>query len=212
MVVRLLVVAVVAVMLAAVLIAPAHAADAPGSIGMVDVAAVFQGYERTTKSNGELEAFRSQLVKQLETLSEYRLLDDNESKELADLVRKPNPTEADKQKISALQEREKALDKELKELQAKKEPTEQEKARLKELQDRTAKADDNIAKLKDESEQQFDVKKNDLSEQIRADILKAIETVAKDKKLTVVVDKMAVLFGGTDVTDSVMEKLNGKKN
>lgn len=208
---RSLGIALVAIVIAMAVIVPVYAADAPAAIGTVDVPAVFQGYQKTELSNSTLESLRAQLVKELQTLSETRLLDENQSKELIELVRKPNPTDSDKQRIAALQDAEKALDKELKDLQAKKEPTEQEKARQNELQARIAKSDDNIASIKDQSEQQFEAKKEELSGQIRDDIIKAIEDVAKSKGMALVVDKMAVLYGGDDITEAVLEKLNGKK-
>lgn len=50
-----------------------------------------------------------------------------------------------------------------------------------------------------------------LMEPLFKDINLAIRTVANAKKITVVVDKGAVFYGGTDITDSVIAELK-KKN
>ena len=49
-----------------------------------------------------------------------------------------------------------------------------------------------------------------LMEQIFKDINLAIRTVANAKKITVVVDKGAVFYGGTDITDDVIAELKKK--
>jgi outer membrane protein len=202
---------VVAVLSIAVgLSAPAVAADAPFTAGFVDVQEVFSKYEKTAKSNSELEAFGNQLDAQLKALAQHKLLDDAEVKELQQLVVKADPTDKDRERLAALDEKQKGLDKELIDLQAKKEPTAQESARLKELQDKSTAADAALTKLSEEFEKQFGEKKNKLSEEIRNDILKAIEAVAKDKKLSLVLDKIAVLYGGTDITEPVISRLNKK--
>ncbi|MBI2844120.1 MAG: OmpH family outer membrane protein [Armatimonadetes bacterium] len=208
--IRSLVALIITMVLTSALAAQVVAADAL-PVGYVDIPAVFQDYEKTKTSNTDLEAFSKQLIQKLQTLTENKLLAENERKELSDLAVKPNATDQDKARIKELQDREKALDLELKDLQNKKEPTEQEKARLKELQDKSSKADEEITKLRESSEQQFEDKKEEMSQQIRDDILKAIDAVAKQKNLNMVVDKMAVLFGGTDITQDVLAQLNGKK-
>ncbi|NLD05446.1 MAG: OmpH family outer membrane protein [Synergistaceae bacterium] len=50
-----------------------------------------------------------------------------------------------------------------------------------------------------------------LMEPLFKDINLAIRTVANTKKITVVVDKGAVFFGGTDITDDVIAELKKKK-
>ncbi|MCD8391759.1 MAG: OmpH family outer membrane protein, partial [Cloacibacillus porcorum] len=49
-----------------------------------------------------------------------------------------------------------------------------------------------------------------LMEPLFKDINLAIRTVANQKKLTVVVDKEAVFYGGIDITDAVIAELKKK--
>jgi Skp family chaperone for outer membrane proteins len=203
----------VIIITAVALAAPALAADpAPSSaVGFVDVQIVFDSYEKTTKSKNDLDTLYKELDLRLSTLATNTLLSESEAKELADLVVKVNQTDKDKERVKALQDQEMKLDAELKTLQGKKDPTEQEKARLKELQDRSSKAQDAVAKQGEEFKTKLETKQKALTDEIRADILKTVEEVAKAKGLTVVVDKIAVLYGGTDITQVVLDKLNKKK-
>lgn len=191
--------------------APVMAADDSAAVGYVNVTAVFEQYTKTIKSKSDLEAFAQSLDLQLQTMDSHRLLDENEVNELVALIVKPNPSEKDKERIKALQDKEKALDVELKGLQSKSEPTEQEKARQKELMDRAAKSEENLKKANQSAETEFIAKRDSITAEIRNDILKAIGDVAKQKKIGVVVDQIAVLYGGVDLTQSVLDKLNGKK-
>ena len=49
-----------------------------------------------------------------------------------------------------------------------------------------------------------------LSSKIESEILQAIKTISTEKGLDVIFDKRAVLFGGTDVTQSVVNELKKK--
>ena len=200
------------VVIAALIVALAAvgAVQAADTFGFVNVQDVFQGYEKTAKSNAELDALSKQLVAKLQVMDENLLLSDSELQELMTLRIKGQLTDPENARMKALQDREIVLDKELADLSSKKEPTAQEQARLKELQDRQVKSRESSDKLKDESEKTFGDRSKALSQEIRDDIVKAIEAVAKDKKLSMVVDKEAVLYGGTDVTKDVLDKL-GKK-
>ncbi len=47
----------------------------------------------------------------------------------------------------------------------------------------------------------------ELSSKLRVQVDEAIKLVAKEKNIDVVVDKQAVLFGGTDITEDVIKKI-----
>lgn len=208
MVIRRLGVVLVAAIAAAAMVGPAFSADA---VGFVSVQEVFQGYAKTAKSNEELDALTKTLVGKLQVMEANLLLPDADVRELATLSSKDKLSDVESARRKSLEDRQKTLDKELTDLQAKKEPTAQELARMKELQEKQAKGKENIDKAKDESDKAFQARSKELSGLIREDILKAIEAVAKDKKYSLIVDKDAVLFGGTDVTKDVLEKLGKNK-
>ena len=59
-------------------------------------------------------------------------------------------------------------------------------------------------------QQQFVQKREELLGGLDKDIRAAVEQVAKDRGITVVLDRTVVLYGGTDLTDAVVAKLTGK--
>jgi Skp family chaperone for outer membrane proteins len=73
----------------------------------------------------------------------------------------------------------------------------------KELEDKRTSAQEASEKKQKELEE--------MSVKLKADVENAIKDVATEKKLEAVVDKQAVLFGGTDITEDVIKKINEKK-
>lgn len=59
-------------------------------------------------------------------------------------------------------------------------------------------------------QQQFIQKRAELIGGLDKDIRGAVETVAKDRGVTVVLDRNVVLYGGTDLTDVVIAQLSKK--
>jgi outer membrane protein len=59
-------------------------------------------------------------------------------------------------------------------------------------------------------QQQFVQRREELLGGLDKDIREAVEQVAKDRGMTVVLDRTVVLYGGTDLTDAVVAKLSGK--
>ena len=77
------------------------------------------------------------------------------------------------------------------------------------------KSEKEIEKLTKKIEKELTPQKEDLEKlfqqnmmEIRADIVKATEVVARDLGVDVVVDKQVVITGGVDLSDLVIEKLN----
>lgn len=206
MVTRSISAVLVAMVATALFIAPAMAADQ--SIGCVDYQKVFSEYKKTKSSNTELSTLVEGLNTQFAAVQQHRLLDANDRKQLLDLVVKTGRTDKDAELLKSFDDREKALEQELQTLQSKNPPTEQDRVRLKELMDRATKVEDDLAKMNDDFTKQIKAKNDDLTNLIHDDIVKAVDVVAKEKKLTLVFDKTTVLFGGVDVTQAVIDKLN----
>ncbi|GIW23199.1 MAG: hypothetical protein KatS3mg068_2206 [Candidatus Sericytochromatia bacterium] len=81
---------------------------------------------------------------------------------------------------------------------------------LSKLQEQFSKELENERKNADELYEKKRIDFEKLTEQFKTDMQKAIEDVAKEKQLQVIVEKQAVLFGGTDITEDVIKKLNKK--
>lgn len=95
--------------------------------------------------------------------------------------------------------------------------------RTKQLDDARAKkaSDADLKKMQETFQKEIDARNSDgmaleekkkkeledLSTKLKSDVEEAIKAVAKEKQIDVVVDKQAVLFGGTDITEDVIKKI-----
>ena len=187
-----------------------QAADNEMKIGVVDVEKMYRDAPRIKQYMEEREKFATSLRVKLETRGQNTMLDGTEITELIELKVKENPVEADKIRIKALEDTERARDAELKSLQEKKDLSAQESARLKELQDMQTKSKDAATAVAGDYEEQYQTKTQELHAKAVADLREAITTVAQDKGFTLVFDQAAVFFGGTDISDDVIAKLDRK--
>lgn len=60
-------------------------------------------------------------------------------------------------------------------------------------------------------QQQFVHRREELLSGLDKDIRAAVEKIAKDRGFTIVLERSAVLFGGTDLTDAVIEQVGRSK-
>lgn len=178
---------------------------------MVDVQKAFNDYKVTTTSNDEINKLVASLKRELDLRAANRLLNDAEIQELVKLVNKTPQTDADKQRIDELEKASKARDEELNSLSNKTDLTEQERTRLRELKELSNKNDASGRTLAEDYSQQIDKRKSELSDKITADLKAAIAKVAQARGLATVVDKIAILYGGVDLTEDVIKELNSGK-
>lgn len=179
-------------------------------IGVVDVQRVYKDAPRVKQYKEGLDAFQQQLANKLEIRAQNMMLDENEIKELIDLKTKDKPTDQDKARIDQLINQEKAKDEELKKLQETKDLTDQQKARLKELQDLQQKSKDAGNAVSKDYQDLLQNKAQELQVKVDADLQAAISKAAEAKGMTMIIDKAAVLLGGTEITDDVIARLDRK--
>lgn len=198
-------------MAALAIVAPSVVLAADMKIGVVDTTKLMEA-PRIKQYDEELTRFVQSLKDKLAIRNQTLMLNEDEIKELIDLKIKAKATDADKARIKTLEDTEKARDAELKSLQETKETTDQQKARLKELQDMRQKAKDTGAALEKDYNGQVQSKMQELDAKVATEVQDAITRVAEAEKLTLVFTKTAVFYGGTDITDKVIEKLDRKIN
>lgn len=198
---------VIAVVCAACAPAAAQGATQP-AVGVVDVQKAFNEYKVTTASNEEINRMVESFRRELDIRASHRLLTEEEIKQLVQLRSKSPLTDADRSRIDELERISKQRDEELNALSNKSDLTEQERARLKELRDLANRNDANGRTLAEDYSQQVEQRKSQLSDKITADLREAIAKVAQSKGLATVVDKIAVLYGGVDITEDVIKTLN----
>ena len=78
---------------------------------------------------------------------------------------------------------------------------------LKKMQEKFQKELEDLRKKAQEASEKKQKDLEEMSNKLKTQVEDAIKDVAKDKKLEVVVDKQAVLFGGMDITDDVIKKI-----
>ncbi|MEJ5297733.1 MAG: OmpH family outer membrane protein [Armatimonadota bacterium] len=198
---------VIAVVCAACAPVAAQGATQP-AVGVVDVQKAFNEYKVTTTSNEEINRMVESFRRELDIRASHRLLTEEEVKQLVQLRSKSPLTDADRSRIDELERISKQRDEELNALSNKSDLTEQERARLKELRDLANRNDANGRTLAEDYSQQVEQRKSQLSDKITADLKEAIAKVAQAKGLATVVDKIAVLYGGVDITEDVIKTLN----
>lgn len=190
----------------------AWAAAAEPKIGVVDLQKVDKDAPRVTQYREEFDARKQNLNQKLDIRGQNMMLNEDEIKELVDLKTSDKPpTDAQKARIQQLTDVERAKDDELKKLQETKDLNDQQKARLKELQDIQQKSKDAGTVFSKDYEAQLQSKFAELQDKIVADILAAVNKVAEAKGMTLVMDKAGVLFGGIDITDDVISRLDRNK-
>ena len=180
-------------------------------IGVVEMEKVWKDYELSKKYSADFEALRAKKKAQLDRWDRNRLLTEVQLRELDTLYDKAGPTDGDKARIKAIEDDATKLDAEMKDLQAKKEPTVDDKKRLDELNARSAKTDETLRKMAEQADTELADINAKWSKEVKDNITAAIQKIAEQKGIPLVLDKTAVLFGGTDLTTPVVDYLNKKK-
>ena len=189
-------------------------------IGVVDVQRVIKDAPRMKQYSEELEAFKQTLSTKMFLRARNEMLDENEIKELLDLKTKASPTSADNARVKALTDTERSRDDELKKLQETNKLDDAQKARMKELQELQRKSKEVGEAATKDSFDQLESKSADVWAKAESEMQVAVSKVAEARKLPLVLAKRivlsegetvsAVLFGGIDVTDDVIAKLDRK--
>jgi len=181
--------------------------DTSISVGYVDVQKVLQDSPAAVNARKDAEALKTHLQERLAQLNNLLFLNDADQTELKALQDKDQPTDKDKQRIAALQQKSEQAEAEYRNLTQKTSATDTEKARLTDLGQMRTRNMGKLQSAQQEAQEELDKKAGDLMDGLQARILKEVETVATDEKLTMVVDKQARLYGGRDITELVVAKL-----
>jgi len=206
-----LVAAIVASVLGGVLCGGAYG-QAPkptdSKIGVVDVGRVNEDYIEVKTGRAQLDALTASLSDILKMRQKYSLLSPQELDELEKLTGTRAPSDQDKQRIQDLTKKGDDAAAELETLRNKKDPTDADKARLKELTDIGAKSSADIEARRAEFANTVQTKEQDLLSKLQDKMDAAIGELAQQKGLWIVVDQEAVHWGGLDLTDELIAKLN----
>ena len=138
------------------------------------------------------------------------MLTDAERQEFVDLSAMGAPTEARTQRLKELRELSDEREQRLLELGKKDECTEEETAERQELEARYEARMAELAALQAEMKASRVGKYEELSKLVADGVDNAIKAAAEEQKLALVLRKDSVMYGGVDITEAVLAKLNAK--
>lgn len=188
----------------------AWAAAAEPKIGVVDGQKIDSNAPRVKQYMEQLDARQQLLKTKLEIRAQNLMLDENEINELIDLKTKEKPTDAENARVKVLTDLERAKDDELKKMQETKDLNDQQKSRLQELMNLQQKSKDMGNSLSKDYDTQLQSLAGELQGKIDTDVRAAVAKVAETKGLSLVFDKVVVVYGGIDITDDVIARLDRK--
>jgi Skp family chaperone for outer membrane proteins len=205
--------ALAAAVLAATVVTGAWAQNtpAPVKVAVVDLARVSGEYARLAEVRVEIQGWYQQQQKYLEELANgYAFLTEEHFKEVLDILGKPRPLPQPLAKRrDELQKLNEEKEGRFLELQAKVDRTDKERDEFNQLQEINNARNADIDKVAEDLRDQFMEKKTQAETDLTDAITQAVKDVATGAGYILVLNKMGVMYGGDDITDVVIRKLNG---
>ncbi len=187
---------------AVLLVAFAAAAAYAQNVGVLDYEKV-QDTPLFQSIAADLKAVDADFTREIELRTGNVYLTENEILELiSEAAKNPNSERA-----KALQEDNKKREKEFDSLSQINPPSDEQKTRIDELSNMKKKSEANLGNVRQSMVKKMDQIIMEKQNAFDAKIAEVCKAVAAEKKLTVVVMKSAVIFGGTDITQEVLDKL-----
>ena len=186
----------------------AQRSNTTSDFGIVDMDKVQKEFRALQESDSQYQKVRAEKLRALQEQYLLRLLDQTELQAYQDLKQVAAPTEAQRARLQELRSLSPSRETQLEELENKGNLTDEERAllnHLKEVRDGRAKE---IADLESKTRQEIDQKYEELMNPLKERINSTLAQIAKDQSLSFVLYKDVVLFGGKDITDSLLSKLN----
>lgn len=183
----------------------------PIKVALVDMGRVNTEYSQLAQKRAELQQWFEQQQRYLEELeTRYIYLSEQHFNEILDVLRMPRPLDA----ASAKRQRElRELNDEKEarhlELQAKVDRTAKEQDEFNQLQETAELRFRQISTIRDNLQAQLEQRQADAQAEVIDAMEGAIEAVATAGGYHLVLNRLFVLYGGEDITDAVMQRLNG---
>jgi len=199
--------ALVLIMVAAAAVS-APAQDAAVRIATVDINKLQTGYVELQNKQAELEGWLNDQRKFFNLLTDYVFLSKDNFDEVMAILRKPTPTDQETARLTELRGVSDQKDKRYRDLEGKADRTPQEEDEYNSLQDiykDRSKALDDMWK---QTVAQLTARRDEAISALMVKVKDAIKAEAEAQGFTIVIDADAVFFGGTDITDQVLARLN----
>lgn len=190
---------------------PIWAAEPAAGWGVVDMVRVATEYRGMHDLEQQFQQFQRDQDQLLDGRYKTRALYDDERQEFFDLMDMGAPTQENTTRLAELaglsDKRENRL-LELRQNKARTAGEEEEYRQLTAVYDRRM---GELAALQASLQQARELKREELNTVLTESVNGAVKAVAEEKGLPIVVRKEIVLYGGTDVTEDVLTKLNAEE-
>lgn len=184
--------------------------DETATVAFVDMGKIGDEVKKTEtwrRMSQQAEAERLKLQEEIETLKITRYLTAAEKTEMEGLRTKQKPSDEEKARLAVLQKKSDEVGKEFETLAQKVTPSAEEKKRREDLTLMVTSGDEKLRAEIINRQQQLRNTQVELLTKLQDQILKTVADAAKDTKVGLVVEQQSVLYGGRDLTDSVIKKL-----
>jgi len=189
---------------------PAAAAPAPGTlvIGSVDIGRLSVGSTRKAKYDADLRALADRLDTTFKTQAQNLMLDLADQNELGTLLSSPRPSESDRARITALETKAAANSQKLIDLQQRKDPTPADTAQLGQLNDMNAAGQKIVQDIGAGYQARLKKLNDDDTTAFTQAVKDAINAVAQQRGLTLVLTSDIAVYSANDITDDVIKRIN----
>ena len=204
---------IVTAMLAAITILAAGAVPAwaqAAKVAVIDMRDVIERYVGWQRRIQELNQFRLEREQQYREAVRTAYLTADERARYADLVRDPAKTVDRWREVFELRGKSERIEEELNFLSKidDAELTDTQRTRRDELQTIYDRAKQDLDGLRQRLNKEIEEKDKTLAEEADTEIRDTIAAYAKEKQYDLVLSKDTVIYGGTDITDQVVDRLN----
>jgi Skp family chaperone for outer membrane proteins len=189
----------------------AWSAEGELTLGVVDMDRVANEYREMQRLNMEFQDYQREQEQKLQAHHKARMLTDEERQEYVDSRAMGAPTDVVRARLKELEELSSVREKRILDLRKKEEQTEEEQAELAELETLYNQRMDELAQLQADMQASRLEKYEELSQLVADNVDGAVKAVAERQKLTIVVRKESMLYGGSDITDAVLKELNASE-
>lgn len=192
--------------------AAANTETAPAiKVALVDMGRVNTEYAQLAQKRAELQQWFEQQQRYLEELeTRYIYLSEQHFNDILEILRMPRPLS---QAAATRRDELRAINDEKEarhlELQAKVERTAKEQDEFNQLQETVEQRFRQISAIRDNLQAQLQQRQADAQAEVIDAMESAIEAAATAGGYHLVLNRMFVLYGGEDITDAVLQRLNG---
>jgi Skp family chaperone for outer membrane proteins len=186
-------------------ITPAHAQNP--TIGVVDGVKINDGFTKLKNAMTDIDKRKDQLRTQLDARA---FMGETEAKRFDELIVKNNRSDAENQEVERLVKAGNDRRTEYNTLIGKEQKNDADKTRIKALEDDATKTGQSFEVVVKTLDGAISKQELETEDQFRTQIIKAVEQVATEKKLVLVVGKQAIAWNSQtiEITDEVLTRLN----